>query len=142
MDSIQNKKIKVEAIVKAPRKTVWKHWTTPEDITQWNNASQDWHTPHAKADLRPGGEFHFRMEAKDGSACFDFGGVYDKVREKKFIAYTIEDGRKVEINFMSVGAETKVIETFEAESQNSLELQRNGWQAILNNFKNYNETKL
>jgi uncharacterized protein YndB with AHSA1/START domain len=141
MDSTK-KNITVEAIVNAPIDVVWKLWNASEDITHWNNASADWHTPRATIDLRPGGAFLFRMEAKDGSFGFDFGGVFDKVETHKSIAYTLGDGRKVKIDYTSLGAQTKVVETFEAESQNSLELQQNGWQAILNNFKSYAETKV
>ena len=142
MNSAQKLKIKVDAFVKTPVHVVWKLWNTPEDITHWNNASDDWHTPSAQIDLKPSGKFLYRMEAKDGSAGFDFSGVYDLVKEREFIAYTVGDGRKVEINFTRIGADTKIIETFEAENQNSIELQRNGWQAILNNFKKYAETRL
>ena len=142
MDSAHKKKITVDAFVKTPVHVVWKLWNTPEDIVHWNNASDDWHTPSAKADVKPGGKFLYRMEVKDGSAGFDFGGVYDQVKEREFIAYTLGDERKVEIHFTSVGADTKIVETFEAENQNSIELQRTGWQTILNNFKNYAETRL
>jgi uncharacterized protein YndB with AHSA1/START domain len=141
METTHKKKITVEALVKAPIDVVWKCWTTPEDIIQWNNASDDWHTPRAQTDLRAGGEFRLRMEAKDGSFGFDFAGVYDKVQIQESIAYTIGDGRKVEISFTSNGTETTVVETFEAESQNPIEMQRNGWQAILNNFKKYTESR-
>lgn len=133
--------ITVEVVVKAPIAEVWKLWTTPADITQWNNASDDWHTPRAEADFRAGGKFLFRMEAKDGSFGFDFGGVYDTVETHESIAYTLGDGRKVEIHFTNNGAETFVVETFEAESQNPIEMQRSGWQAILNNFKKYTESR-
>jgi uncharacterized protein YndB with AHSA1/START domain len=142
MDTQQRKNITVEAFVKTPVHVVWKLWNTPEDITHWNNASDDWHTPSAQIDLKPGGKFLVRMEAKDGSSGFDFGGKYDQVKERELIAYTIGDGRKVEINFTSIGTDTKIVETFEAENQNSIELQRTGWQAILNNFKKYAETRL
>jgi uncharacterized protein YndB with AHSA1/START domain len=142
MDSAQHKKITVEAFVKAPLNVVWKLWNTPEDITLWNNASDEWHTPSVTLDLRPGGKFFFRMEAKDGSAGFDFSGMYDTVKVREYITYTIGDGRKVEINFKSIGTDTIIVETFEAEHQNSLDLQRIGWQSILNNFKNYAETRL
>lgn len=141
METGQKKKIKVEVLMKAPVATVWKLWTTPEDITRWNNASDDWHTPSTKNDLRKGGKFLFRMEARDGSSGFDFGGVYDKVKAHDSIAYTIGDGRRVEITFKGNGTETRVAETFEAESQNPIEMQRTGWQAILNNFKKYVETR-
>ena len=131
--------ITVEATVKAPVEKVWKCWTTPEDIKKWNNASADWHTTKAENDLRVGGKFSSRMEAKDGSFGFDFGGVYDEVSKNKIIAYTIGDGRKVKINFTSLGNETKVVETFDAENENPIEMQRGGWQSILDNFKRYTE---
>ena len=141
MKTGERTKITVEVLVKAPLGVVWKLWTTPADITQWNNASDDWHTPRAEADLRAGGKFLFRMEAKDGSSGFDFGGVYDAVKKHESLAYTIGDGRKVEIRFTRNGTETRVVETFEAESENPLEMQRRGWQAILNNFKKYAESR-
>lgn len=131
--------ITVEAVVNAAVGKVWKLWTTPKHIIQWNNASDDWHTPSAENDLRPGGEFTSRMAAKDGSVAFDFKGTYDEVIENQLISYTLEDGRKVKITFSNNGTETKVVETFEAEEVNSLELQKEGWQAILNNFKKYVE---
>jgi uncharacterized protein YndB with AHSA1/START domain len=134
-------KITVEAIVKAPINIVWKLWTAPDDIVNWNNASDDWHTPRAENDLRIGGKFLYRMEAKDGSFGFDFNGVYDRVKNLECIAYTIVGGRKVEIHFTTAGAETKIVETFEAEDQHSIKQQHDGWQSILNNFKNYVETK-
>src|ERR1700730_16824227 len=133
-------RITVERIVKAPVDKVWKFWTTPMHITKWNNASDDWHTPFAENDLRVGGKFLSRMEAKDGSFGFDFGGVYDQVKTNELIEYTIGDGRKVIVNFTKNGNETKVVETFEAESTHSIEMQKDGWQAILNNFKKYVET--
>ncbi len=127
--------ITVQATINTPVEKVWKIYTTPENIMQWNNASDDWHTPRAENDLRVGGKFLYRMEAKDGSAGFDFNGVYDEVQTHQRIAYTIEDGRKVTTTFTSHGAKTEVVVTFEAEDTNSLELQRSGWQAILDNFK-------
>ena len=135
----QAKKITIEATINAPIEKVWKLWTTPEDIMQWNNASDDWHTPAATNDLRDGGKFTSTMAAKDGSFSFDFEGVYDKVITNEHIAYTIADGRKVTIAFERNGNETKVTETFEAENTHSLEMQQSGWQAILNNFKKYAE---
>jgi len=131
--------ITVEATIKAPVAKVWDYWTEPGHITQWNNASGDWHTPHAENDLREGGKFLSRMETKDGSIGFDFAGVYDTVKEHQFIAYTIDDGRKVSIEFSGKGNQTKITETFEAENINSIEMQQNGWQAILDNFKKYTE---
>ncbi|WHY00324.1 SRPBCC family protein [Neobacillus sp. DY30] len=133
------KKITVETIVQAPVEKVWEYWTEPSHITKWNTASEDWHTPHAENDLRAGGKFLSRMEAKDGSFGFDFGGVYDEVRLHELIAYSLEDGRKVTITFRGQDNVTNVIETFDAETENSIELQQQGWQAILNNFKKYAE---
>jgi len=135
-----NKTITVSTIIHAPIEKVWKYWTTPENIMEWNSASEDWHTPRAENDLRAGGNFFSRMEAKDGSFGFDFGGVYDQVIEHKVISYTMGDGRKVEVNFWDEGNDTKIIETFEAESTNSFEQQQAGWQAILDNFKKYAES--
>lgn len=135
----ENKTITVENTVKAPIEKVWKFWTGPRHIEKWNNASDDWHTPHAENDLRVGGKFVSRMEAKDGSFAFDFGGVYDAVKENEYIEYTLGDERKVKISFTPAGNETKVVETFEAESTNPVEMQRGGWQAILDSFKRYTE---
>ena len=134
-----NKTITVEATIKAPVEKIWKYWTMPEHIKQWNKASDDWHTPYAENDVRTGGKFLSRMEAKDKSFGFDFGGVYDEVKDYKLIAYTIGDGRKVKIIFSGAKNETKITETFEAENQNPVEMQRSGWQAILDNFKKYTE---
>ncbi|MFM1653545.1 SRPBCC family protein [Brevibacillus sp. B_LB10_24] len=132
--------ITVETTVHAPVGEVWEYWNEPRHITKWCNASDDWHAPHAENDLRVGGRFLTRMEAKDGSFGFDFGGVYDEVRTNEFISYTLGDGRKVSITFISQESDTKVIETFEAESTNPIEMQEAGWQAILDNFKKYSET--
>src|SRR5215203_1713367 len=130
MESANRTKITVENKVKASVEKVWKLWTTPEHITKWSNASDDWHTPFAENDLRIGGKFLSRMEAKDGSFGFDFGGVYDAVRMHRHIAYTIGDGRKVTVDFTSEGNATRVIEKFEAESENPVEMQKGGWQSI------------
>jgi uncharacterized protein YndB with AHSA1/START domain len=132
--------VTVRASVKAPVETVWKQWTTPESIKKWNNASDDWFTPAASNDLKKNGKFNFRMEARDGSMGFDFAGVYDNVIVNKQIDYTIGDGRKVKVTFTSDGKTTDIIETFEAEGTNPIELQRNGWQAILDNFKKFTES--
>ncbi|OAB33038.1 SRPBCC family protein [Paenibacillus macquariensis] len=131
--------ITVETIVHAPVEKVWGYWTEPQHITKWSFASDEWHAPNAENDLRIGGSFLTRMEAKDGSFGFDFGGVYDEVRINEFISYTIGDGRKVEITFISQENDTKVIETFEAESTNPIDMQKAGFQAILDNFKKYSE---
>jgi uncharacterized protein YndB with AHSA1/START domain len=125
--------------VNAPLRKVWDYWTKPEHIVKWNNASDDWHTPHAENDLRVGGHFKARMEAKDGSMGFDFGGSYDVVEDQHYIEYTLGDGRKVRITFTAEGDKTNVVESFEAEDQHSIELQQNGWQAIMDNFKKYTE---
>ena len=132
--------ITIEATVKAPVEKVWKFWTAPEHITEWNNASEDWHTPRAENDLRPGGKFLSRMEAKDGSFGFDFWGIYDEVVPNKVIAYTLGDGRKVRTVFSSAGNETTIVSEFEPENTNPIEMQRGGWQAILDNFKKYTES--
>ena len=129
----------VEATVQAPVEKVWAYWTDPAHIKKWNSASDDWHTPFAENDLRAGGKFTSRMEAKDGSMGFDFGGVYDEVKLHEMISYTMGDGRKVHITFTGQGNETEVIETFEAETENPVDFQRQGWQAILDNFKQYAE---
>jgi uncharacterized protein YndB with AHSA1/START domain len=131
--------ITVQATVNAPVEKVWDCWSKPEHITRWCQASEDWHAPHADNDLRTGGKFSTTMAAKDGSFRFDFGGVYDHVEENKTIEYTLGDGRKVQINFAVDGNATNITETFEAESTHSIDMQRDGWQAILNNFKKYTE---
>lgn len=141
METKEKKVISVKTIINAPIEKVWKNWTRPKDIVKWNHASEDWHTTHAENDLRVGGKFLARMEAKDDSFGFDFSGVYDDVQIKERIAYTLDDGRKVEIIFTVNTNGTNVEEIFEAESTNPIELQRNGWQAILVNFKKYVETR-
>jgi uncharacterized protein YndB with AHSA1/START domain len=137
-----NKTITVESAIKAPIEKVWEFWTGPRHIEKWNSPSHDWHTPHAENDLSVGGKFLSRMEAKDGSFGFDFGGVYDDVKENEYIEYTLGDDRKVTISFTAEGNETKVVETFAAENENPVEMQKGGWQAILDNFKKYTETSL
>lgn len=139
METSNNTKITVKTTVNAPVDKVWNFWTEPDHIKKWNNASDDWHTPFAENDLRAGGKFVSRMEAKDGSFGFDFGGTYDQVKLHEVISYSMEDGRKVDITFSGKGNETEIIETFDAETSNSVELQQQGWQAILNNFKKYAE---
>lgn len=139
MEQKKKDQLTVEVTVDAPVSTVWKKWTNPEDICRWNNASPDWHTPKAENNLTVGGKFLARMEAKDGSFGFDFWGVYDNIITYQLIEYTLGDDRKVVISFHPLGEKTKVVETFEAEAINSLELQQGGWQAILDNFKRYAE---
>ena len=133
-------KITVETTVNAPVEKVWKSWNEPQHIKNWCAASDDWHAPKAENDLRTGGTFSTRMEAKDGSFGFDFGGVYDNVKKNELIEYTMGDGRKVKVIFSPSGDQTKIVETFDAEATNSVEMQRGGWQAILDNFKKYTES--
>lgn len=140
METGKSVAITVETTVLKPVGDVWEYWNEPQHITKWCAASDDWHAPAAENDLRVGGRFTTRMEAKDGSFGFDFGGVYEEVRRNEFISYTMEDGRKVAITFISQGNDTKVIETFDAETTNSVEMQKAGWQAILDNFKKYSES--
>ena len=139
MNATEKINITIATTVNVPVAKVWEYWTTPQHIINWNNASDDWHTPRAENDLRVGGKFLSRMEAKDGSMGFDFNGVYDEVKTNELIAYTMEDGRKVKINLEDLGNETNITETFEAENENPVELQRGGWQSILDNFKKYTE---
>jgi uncharacterized protein YndB with AHSA1/START domain len=131
-------KITVEAIIKAPVAKVWQTYTTPDDITQWNAASDDWHTTKATVDLRVGGEFSSRMEAKDGSFGFDFSGTYTKVVPKELIEYSFGD-RACSVEFMPSANGVTVRVTFDAETENPAEQQREGWQAILNNFAKHVE---
>lgn len=139
MEAIAKTLITVEATIKAPVEKVWEFWNEPKHITKWCQASDDWHAPYAENDLQTNGKFKTTMAAKDGSFSFDFEGVYTSVEKHKAIEYTMADGRKVQILFSGQGNETKVVETFEAESTNPEEMQRGGWQAILDNFKKYTE---
>lgn len=142
METVTKSIITVENLVNAPIEKVWECWTKQEHITKWNFASDDWHSPKAENDLRVGGNFLYRMEAKDGSMGFDFGGVYDVVKDNAYIEYTMGDGRKVKVNFSAQGNDkTKVTESFEAEGTHSIEMQKGGWQAILDNFKKYTEAQ-
>jgi len=139
METKEKTVITISATVNAPVEKVWEYWTSPAHIVKWNNASDDWHTTKAENDLKPGGKFSSRMEAKDGSFGFDFGGIYDEVRPNEYIEYTMGDSRKAWIDFTSEGSSTNIVTKFEAEETNSIELQQGGWQAILNNFKKYTE---
>ncbi|MBS1558871.1 MAG: SRPBCC family protein [Bacteroidetes bacterium] len=132
-------KLTIEATINANRKKVWDFYTKPEHITQWNFAIDSWQCPRAENDLRVDGKYFARMEAKDGSFGFDFGGVYNEVIDQQKIVYTIDDGRQVAVEFKDLGTATKIITTFDAETQNPIEMQQQGWQAILNNFKKYVE---
>ena len=139
METAEKTAITVEAVVKAPVEKVWKYWNEPEHIKRWAFASDDWHAPYSENDLRKDGTFKTTMAAKDGSFSFDFGGVYTEVQTNKVIEYVMTDGRKVSILFNSNGNETKVTETFDPENTHPLDMQRAGWQAILDNFKKYTE---
>ncbi len=132
-------KITVEATIAAPIEKIWQHWTNPEHIINWNFASDDWCAPAAVNDLSVGGKFSFRMEARDGSMGFDLDGIYTVVKTNEIIEYNLEDGRNVKVLFVKNGDKVDVIETFEAEDTNPIELQKTGWQSILNSYKNYVE---
>ena len=134
-------KITIERIIAAPVELVWHNWTTPEEIVCWNAASDDWHTTQATVDLRPGGQFSSRMEAKDGSIGFDFSGTYVRLVENQELVYALDDDRQVVVQFFVDSAGTRVRETFDAEAENEPELQRQGWQAILDNFAKHVEAQ-
>ncbi|MFT3753892.1 MAG: SRPBCC domain-containing protein [Paludibacter sp.] len=132
--------ITIRTTINAPVEKVWKYFTTPEDIVNWNTASDDWHTTSASNELHVGGKFNSRMEAKDGSFGFDFWGIYDEIIVHQKLASTMGDGRKLETNFLPVNANTtEIVQSFETESENPVDMQRTGWQAILDNFKKYVE---
>ena len=135
------KTITVTTTVNAPVKKVWQFWNEPEHIKGWAFATDDWHAPFVENNLHTGCTFKTIMAAKDGSFSFDFGGEYTDVQEHKYIAYTMGDGRKVSVKFVGDANTTKIEETFEPESQNPIDIQQGGWQAILSNFKKYAETK-
>lgn len=137
MDSNQ---ITVQSTISADTKKVWDYYTNPKHIIHWNFASDDWQCPWAKNDLRVGGKYSARMEAKDGSFGFEFEAIYDNIVELKSFTYTMEDGRKASVDLESLGNKTKVTVSFDPENQNPEEMQRGGWQAILDNFKKYVES--
>jgi uncharacterized protein YndB with AHSA1/START domain len=139
MDTTSLTRITVSARVEAPVDHVWKCFTGPEHITQWNAPSDDWHCPRAVNDLRVGGRFSSTMAARDGSASFDFAGTYTEVKQNERIAYTMDDGRKCEVTFTKDGDGIMVSTAFDAETENPVEMQRGGWQAILDRFKAYAE---
>ena len=134
-------KITIERVVNAGLENVWNAWNNPEDIKQWNNASDDWHTTASTVDLREGGKFSSRMEAKDGSSGFDFEGTYTRVIPEKSIAFRMADDREVSVEFIQRADGVLVKETFDAETENPPEVQREGWQAILDNFKRHVEQR-
>ncbi len=142
METASKAAITVETITNVPIAKAWEVFTDPKHVTQWCQASDDWHAPYADNDLRVGGQFKTTMAAKDGSFSFDFGGTYSRVDEHKAIEYTMGDGRKVQVYFTDLGNATKVVETFDPEDTNPVEMQRGGWQAILDNYKKYAEGQL
>ncbi|OEY65481.1 SRPBCC family protein [Marinobacter sp. X15-166B] len=133
--------ISIETEVEAPPSDVWYAWVTPEDIASWHFAIEQWHCPAAELDLEVGGKFNYRMEAKDGSMGFDFAGEFTSITPRKAIHYKLEDNRAVKVEFIETAVGTRIVETFEAESENSAEQQRQGWLGILNNFKKHVESK-
>jgi uncharacterized protein YndB with AHSA1/START domain len=137
----QSSAITVEVTVNKPVENVWQVWVRPADIMQWNIPFDDWHSPRVENDLKPGGSFLFRMEAKNGSEGFDHSGIYDKVISNQLIEYTDADGRKSIIKFIPHGDTTTIVETFEPEKTNPIEMQKDFCQSVLNNFKRYTESK-
>jgi uncharacterized protein YndB with AHSA1/START domain len=142
MATVQKTIITIQTTINAPVEKVWKLWTDPEHIVNWNHASDDWHTTRAENDLRAGGRFLSRMEARDGSSGFDFSGKYSIVEQHRQIEYILDDGRNVQVIFIPRGNVTTVTEAFEAEQSNSIEMQKTGWQAILDNFRKYAEASV
>jgi len=140
MESAGKQLITVKARIKLPLEKVWQYWSAPEHVVKWNHASDDWHSPRAENDLREGGRFLYRMEARDGSAGFDFSGRYTRVKDYQQIDFTMDDNRTVAISFSEQNDSTEIVETFEAEATNPTEMQRQGWQSILDNFKKYSES--
>lgn len=132
-------KIKVMVQMNKPLDRVWRYYTDPEHVKQWNYASDDWYCPKAENDLCEGGRFCYTMASRDGKAEFDFEGIYTKVIPMSHIAYAMEDGRQVTVDFIEKGDMTEVVVDFDAEGENKLELQRQGWQSILDQFKNHVE---
>jgi uncharacterized protein YndB with AHSA1/START domain len=137
--TINQEKVTIEVDVNAPMEKVWQYFNDPNHVVMWNNASEDWHTPKAENNVVTGGTFNYRMEARDGSSGFDFNGVYDEVVPNQLIRYTMEGGRKVEVVFSEKEGGVHIVETFDSETENPIEKQREGWQSILNNFKKYVE---
>lgn len=136
---MNNQIVTISTVVKASIEKVWSCWTEPSHITQWNSASDDWHTPHAENDLRNGGKFTSTMSTRDGSESFELQGTYDVVTPESYIEYTLSDGRKVKVSFLEEKNGIHIEETFDAENSNPAEMQKVGWQAILDNFKKYVE---
>jgi uncharacterized protein YndB with AHSA1/START domain len=137
----QATKITVEATINAPVAKVWELWNNPDDVIKWNTPDPGWHTPSSENDLRVGGRFKNRMEAKDGTFGFDFEGIYDSVILNQEISYTMADGRQATTIFTEQDGKTHLATTFDAETENDPEFQKQGWQSILNNFVKYAESK-
>jgi len=140
MKSEEKTVISVQVVVNKPIEMVWNSWTMPEHIINWNFASDDWFCPQADNSLAVGDKFSYRMESKDGEMGFDFWGVYNQIIKNEIIDCTLGDGRRLHITFSEVDNQTTINEKFEAENENSIELQKTGWQAILDNFKKYTES--
>jgi uncharacterized protein YndB with AHSA1/START domain len=141
MKTIKVKTITVSTTINAPVESVWSYWTEPKHIINWCFATDDWHAPKAENVLKVNGKFKTRMAAKDGSAGFDFEGLYTRILKYKTIEYVLGDGRRVGISFSAVGTKTKVVESFDPENENPYEMQKGGWQAILDNFRKHVESK-
>lgn len=137
---MSTEKITIDAKVDAPVETVWARYTDPDHITRWNFASDDWCCPSASNDMQVGGKYSARMEAKDGSFGFDFEAIYTDITPERSLTYRLDDGRMVTTTFEPIGGQTQVTTVFDAETENDVEMQRGGWQAILNNFKAHAES--
>jgi uncharacterized protein YndB with AHSA1/START domain len=133
--------ITINTVISAPVEKVWEMYTDPKHVVNWNNASDDWHTPKAENDLKVGGKFNYRMESKDGAHGFDFAGTYEEVELNKSISYIMDDNRQVQVLFTDSDDSTEVTVIFDPEETNSLEMQKDGWQAILDSFKKYVESQ-
>jgi uncharacterized protein YndB with AHSA1/START domain len=134
--------ITVTADIEAPLPQVWEQWTNPDHVIHWNFASADWHCPAAESDFRPGGSFHYTMAARDGSFSFVLSGTFEAIDDAAYISLRLEDGRRVTTRFEAADGRTRVTESFEPETMNPEALQRQGWQAILDNFRAYAEGRL
>lgn len=134
--------ITVTTLVEAPIEHVWECWTNPDHIMEWNHASDDWHCPAATNDLTIGGTFSSTMSANDGSVSFDFEGTYTDIVENERIEYSLADDRHISVTFEEEGDKIRVTEVFDAENENPVEMQQAGWQAILDNFRDYTEASI
>lgn len=136
---METTKVTVQATINADKRKVWNYYNTPEHITKWNFADPSWQCPNAENDMKVGGKYRARMEAKDGSFGFDFEAIYSDIVDGEQFTYGL-DGRTVNVIFKTLANQTEVVVSFDAENENPIEMQKAGWQAILNNFKNYTET--